>query len=293
MRSFPYILIIFLLAEFTRGEQNDNLEWMQQFNGVFPFLVAAFFIIFSLHLIIFPQLALRTLMKEYLEEGHLIHGHVLSSETKPGSAGDVFITEICYETREHKYAHSPSLKFRNPEAWVSKQLVRRYEFDHEMPRGGTVEVLLPPGPNNTRSGCPRIVVEKILNEYSHRRVLMVLIPGLILLSVCIAMSIREVLLMENQVLGWCTVLGVLGISVLVAFLYCTDAFFKSKRRRFDSARPFISSTEQAAHNAEANQISRRELLDPYAITFHEFAGHARVTEKAGGAVRLSPITSVS
>lgn len=281
------ILVLLFVTSFARAQQEkDDLKWTQELSGVFPFLIASFFIIFSLFLIIFPQLALRTLMKEYLEEGQLMEGRVLSCEMKPGSGGDVFMTEIVYETREHKYAHSPSLKFRNPEAWVKKHLVRRYEFDHEVPRGAAVEVLLPVGPNSTRSGCPRIIVEKILNEYSHRRVLLILIPGMILLIVCIAMSIREVLLMENQVLGWCTVLGGLGLSVLVAFMYCTDSFLKSKRRRFDSARPFISSTKQAANFAQAHQISRRELLDPYAITFHEFAGHARATEKSGGAVRM-------
>ena len=130
------------------------------------------------------------------------------------------------------------------------------------------------------------MVETILNEYSHQRVLMILVPGMLLLLASIAMAIREILLMENQALGWSFLVGSLGLSVLVAFLYCTDAFLKSKRRRFDSARPFISSTEQAANNAKAHQISRQELLDPYSITFHDFAGHARVTEKAGGAVRL-------
>lgn len=279
------VLLLFTVLRCSEA-QDDDLKWTQTLSGVFPFLIASFFIIFSLFLIIFPQLALRTLMKEYLEEGHLIEGKVLSCETKAGSGGESFIAEIVYEAREHRYAHNSSLKFRNPEAWETKQLVRHYEVHEEIPRGEAVDMLLPVGPNNTRSGCPRIVVERILNEYSHHRLLMILIPGLILLAASVAMAIRAVLLMENQALGWCVLFGGLGLSVLVAFLYCTDSFLKSKRRRFDSARPFISSTEQAA-NVEARQtISRQQLLDPYAITFHEFAGHARATEKAGGAVRL-------
>jgi len=288
MRALAAFLLVIILRSCQGQEeaQDDDLQWMQELSGVLPFLIAAFFIIFSLHLILFPQLATRTLMKEYLEEGQQIEGKVLSCHTKAGSGGETFIAEIVYEAREHKYAENPSLKFRNPEAWEAKQFVRRYEFDYEIPRGEVIEVLFPVGPHCTRSGCPRIVVERILNEFSPQRVLMILVPGMILLLACIAMAIRAVLLMDNQLLGWTVLLGGLGLSILVAFLYCTDAFLKSKRRRFDSARPFITTTAQQA-NAEAKvAISRQELLDPYAITFHEFAGHARVTEKAGGAVRL-------
>ena len=142
------LLVVILLASFfqwTHAEQHDDLEWTQQLSGVFPFLIAAFFIIFALHLILFPQLATRTLMKEYLEEGQVIEGKVLSCTTKAGSGGQTFITEIMYETREHKYADNPSLKFRHPEAWELKQLVRRFEFDWEMARGESVEILLPCG----------------------------------------------------------------------------------------------------------------------------------------------------
>ena len=278
------LLIVASLLRLAQAE-NDDLDWMQELSGVFPFLIAAFFIIFSLNVILFPQFATRTLMKEYLEEGIQIEGRVLSCDTKGGSGGDTFVTEIVYEIREHKYADNPSLRFRNPEAFVTKRLVRRFELDRELARGEIVEVLMPAGPNSTRSGMVREIVETILNEYSTQRVLMIIVPGLILLAVSIAMAVREVLRMENAALGWFVLFGGLGLSELLAFLYSADSFLKSKRRRFDSARPFISSTEQAAANAQASQISREQLLDPYSIPFHEFAGHARVTEKAGGAVR--------
>lgn len=280
------ILFIFCLAASADANDDDATKWMQQFNGIFPFLLASFFIIFGLHLNIFPQLATHTLMKDYLEEGQVIEGQVLSSETKAGSGGGTFLTDVVYEVREHKYADNPSLKFRNPEAYETKLLRRRFEFDYELPRGQVVEILLPSDPNFTRSGMPRIVVERILNEYSHTRVLMILIPGLILLGVCIAMSIRGVLLMENQALGWCVLCGCLGLSFLVSFLYCSDTFLKSKRRRFDSARAMVRSAEQANNNAERQQASRQQLLDPFAVSFHEFAGPTQATgRRADSAIR--------
>ena len=170
----------------------------------------------------------------------------MSSETKAGSGGDTFLTEIVYEVREHKYADNPSLKFRNPGAFETRLLRRRFEFDYEVPRGEILEVLLPANPNNTRSGMPRVILERILNEYSHTRVLMILIPGLILLCICFAMSVRGVLLMENQALGWSVLFGVLALSFVVSFLYCSDSFLKSKRKRFDSARPMIRQQNKQA-----------------------------------------------
>jgi hypothetical protein len=169
MRS-SLVLLLGLLS-FAQAEDDaiNDLEWMDAFSGMFPFLCACFFIIFSLNLLIFPQCATRQLMRRYLDEGILIEGIVLSCETKAGSGGDAFIVEVQYEASEHKYADNASLKFRNPCAFEKKQLVRRFEFDREMPRGEVVDVLLPAGPNGTRSGCPREVVEKLLDGYSHRR----------------------------------------------------------------------------------------------------------------------------
>jgi hypothetical protein len=89
---------------------------------------------------------------------------------------------------------------------------------------------------------PRVIVQRILSEYYHIRVLLILILGLILLCICFAMSVRGLLLMENRALGWSVLFGVLALSFIVSFLYCSGSFLKSKRKRFDSARPMIRST---------------------------------------------------
>jgi hypothetical protein len=275
------LVLILGLLSFAHAEEEDgnDLEWMGQFSGMFPFLCASFFIIFSLNLLLFPQFATFHLLRQYLNEGIHIDGTVLSCETKAGSGGDAFIVEVAYEASEHKFANNASLKFRNPGAFEKKQFVRRFEFDREMPRGQVVDILLPSGPNGTRSGCPREVVEKLLDGYSRMRTLLILVPGLILLAVCIGMAIWEVLRIDDPAKGWVVLFGFLGLSELMAFLFCADQFFKSKRRRFDSARPMITSEERAAA-VEANRPTREQLLDPYSVPFHEFAGHARATERA-------------
>lgn len=279
MMSSLVLLLGVLSFAYSEEEDGNDLEWIDEFSGMFPFLCASFFIIFSLNLLLFPRFATRHLIRQYLDEGILIDGTVLSCETKGGSGGDAFIVEVAYEASEHKFANNASLKFRNPGAFEKKQFVRRFEFDREMPRGQVVDVLLPSGPNCTRSGCPREVLEKLLDGYSHTRTLLLLVPGLILLTVCIGMAVWEVPRMNDRVKGWVVLVGFLGLSELMAFLFCADQFFKSKRRRFDSARPMITSKERAAA-VEATKPTREQLLDPYSITFHEFAGHARATERA-------------
>lgn len=274
-------LVLLGVASFAQAEEDaiNDLEWMDAFSGMFPFLCASFFIIFSLNLLLFPQCATLQLMREYLDEGILIQGRVLSCETKAGSGGDAFVVEVQYEASEHKHADNASLKFRNPGAFEKKQFVRRFELGREVPRGEVVDVLLPAGPNGTRSGCPREVVERLLDGYSHRRTLLILVPGLILLAICIGMAIWEVLRMDDPYKGWVVLIVILVVSELMACLFCADQFFKSKRRRFDSARPMVTH-EQNTAAAEGRKWTREQLLDPYSITFHEFAGHARATEAA-------------
>lgn len=268
---------------FARAQEvDDDLEWIQAFSGMMPFLVACSCIILGLYMLLFPQVALRALMKSYLDDAQLIMGRVLSCETKAGSGGDVFIVEVMYETTEHKFAHNASMKFRNPEAFERKQLCRRFEFDREMPRGAPCEVLLPSGPNGTRSGCPKEVIEKIFYGYSNTRTFLILTPALILLVICIGMAAREALAFDDPGVGWLVLFGWLGASAGLSFLFCADQFFKMKRRRFDAARPMISRAEQSARseaNASANAlILREELLNPYSVPYHEFAGHARASE---------------
>jgi hypothetical protein len=93
------------------------------------------------------------------------------------------------------------------------------------------------------------------------------------------MAIWEVLRMDDPFKGWVVLTVILVVSELMAFLSCADQFLKSKRRRFDSARPMVPH-EQNAAAAEGKKWTREQLLDPYSITFHEFAGHARATEVA-------------
>lgn len=75
--SSQVVMLAFCHAALADGHTNDI--WESQIRGIAPFLIASFFNIFGLQLIIFPQIATRTLMKQYLERGQAIEGTVLSS----------------------------------------------------------------------------------------------------------------------------------------------------------------------------------------------------------------------
>lgn len=252
-----------------QGTNDDFEEWVQAFSGLAPLLAASLFVIFTLHLLLYPSFALRSLMKEYLEAGRSIQGQALSSEYKAGTGGDAFLVEVLYETAEHKFADNPSMKFRFPGAIQTKKFLRRFEFDREVARGEVVEVLLLPGGYASRSGCPKEVVEKILASHNTQRMYLVGAPGLIVVLVISGLCVREVLRRDDKVTGWTVFVIGLGLIEAVSLLYCADQFLKCKQRRFFSARPFITESDRVTVEIV------KKPMDPFKIPLHEFSGHAR------------------
>ena len=255
------------------GTNDDFDEWMQAFSGLAPLLAASLFIIFTLHLLLYPSFALRSLMKEYLEAGRSIQGQALSCENKAGTGGDTFLVEVLYETAEHKFADNPSMKFRFPQATQTKKFLRRFEFDRFVARGEVVEVLLLPGGYASRSGCPREVVTKLLAGHNTQRMNLVGALGLVVVLVNSGLCVREVLKMEDKATGWTALVIGLGLIEVVSLLYCADQFLKSKQRRFYSARPFITESDRVIVEIV------NKPMDPFKIPLHEFSGHARVSER--------------
>ena len=275
-RLLHYLVLLAICNVVRSGDTTNNdefEEWLQTFSGLAPFLAVSLFVIFSLHLLLYPQYALRSLMKEYLEAGRSVQGQVLSCENKPGTGGEIFFVEVMYEFSEHKFADNPSMKFRFPGAIQNKKFLRRFEYRREVARGDVVEVLLLPGGYASRSGCPREVIETILSDFDDRRMNLLWILALILVGVIVALSVREVLRMGNPGNGWIALALGLGLIEVVSFLYCADQFMKSKQRRFYSARPFVTESERVV----AEVVNRP--MDPFKIPLHEFSGHARASER--------------
>lgn len=277
--------------EWAEGQTNNNedgLAWLDAFSGIGPYLIFIFFVVFSFHIMLYPNFAMQSLMRYYLDFGHSVIGEALSCETKAGSGGDKFIVEVMYIASEHRFADNPSQKFRNPHAFEKKKLMRRFEYSREILRGEPQEVLLIlTAAGGSRSGCPREVVENILavSSYSRQHSLLILFPSFIIIATLLGLAIREVLLMDEPSEGWIALLAGLGVIEAVSFFYVADRFAKAKRRRFDSARPMLTSIErEAAAAAAAAKKPVRYREDPFKMHLHDFSGHARATDRNAGLI---------
>ena len=257
----------------------NDLDWFDQLSGVGPFLVALFILIFILHLLIQPDWMMHSLMLSYLDNGSPIVGSVLDCEDKINKPG-VYLVEVCYQTQEHKYANNPSMRFRFPGAFETKNFVRRFEFHRSIAVGEPVVVLLPAGILFPRSGCPREVVEQILQELESRRERRIFIfgVGIVCIIILIVLSILQIVHMEDPHVGWVALVVTIGITFVMAFLFCTDQFLKRKCRTFDAARPMINAEEQRNRMAQ-KAVTDCKTVAPFSIPLNEFAGHARATER--------------
>jgi hypothetical protein len=218
----------------------------------------------------------------------------------PPSTPSRYLAEIMYEAVEHKYMDSPSLKFRHPAAHETKRFVRAFEFRHPpddefesggcpntrdpLQRGDRVPVLLLPGINNTRSGCPQHVVDRVYDAFPGRKVATILLVATVALAVLLTMTVRNSFVhLEDPRQGWAVLLVLLVASDAVGLLLSLDRFLKAKRRRFDSALPMVSAADQREaidhRRQEEDGPGLRGRGDPFKIPLHEFAGHARASER--------------
>lgn len=293
------ILLLFLLsiitqqaraADETATDDDDvatveptstvDLEWLEGFNGLGAFLAALFLIIFVSHLLIQPEWMMISLMEQYLNEGTSTIGTTLHCEERENIPGS-YLVEVIWESREHKYADNPSMKFRFPGAYDDKKFVRRFDYPRQLEHGEAVPVLLPRGNIQPRSGCPREIVERILAGVEAKRTkrVAILVFGSIAFLTVLALAVREVLNMEEAShYGWIALFGSVAIFEAMGFLYTGDQFMKKKRRTFDAARPMVNAEEQRERQ-EQRAIENCKTVPPFSIPLHEFAGHARATER--------------
>lgn len=293
--------------------ENDlAADIIESFSGLGPYLIAASLLIFGLHYFFHPMYMTRNLMKvDYLEHGVPVTGTALDCEEKQhqdsasSSSLQYYIVEVLYEAQEHKFGYSDRLKYRNPTAYETKRLARRFQFTRPVPIGDTVPVLLPRGKQNTRSGCPKEVVERIHDEHNQKlqKWIWMLVMGILAIVILIAQAIRAVYYRQQQQQhqqgqdddkdntiphpSWHGYLAIL-VTILVAeafsFLFSVDSFLKKKVKTWDACRPMVSSFEQEqrqrreAQEAEEKRRQHRGSYDnPFAIPLNEFAGHARAT----------------
>ena len=283
---WPWLTLAIGLTTLVQVQADDNnynnntsdpVDILGQFDGIGPFIVGLFLVIFVLHLVIQPNWALLDLLQVYQTQGITIPGTVLDCEVRrPGS--HLYLVECMWECKEHEHADNPSLKFRFPNAYTTKRWVRRFEFPQELGVGVGIPIILPRGNIQPRSGCPAHVVDFIWNQEQAKvgRNRIVLGVGLILICVLIGLAIPPILEMDNSNHGWLVLSVSIAVIEVVSLVVATDQFLKQKARVWDAAQPFVSAEAQQARKAAAAAAPRKTAA-PFSVPMHEFAGHARVT----------------
>jgi hypothetical protein len=315
-------------VEGQNNEENtddDDLatDIVESFAGLGPYLIVASLLIFMMHYIFHPLYMTRNLMKvDYLQHGVAVMGQALdcqekqqqqqdaTSESASSSSSSSYLVEVLYEAQEHKFGYNDRLKYRNPTAFETKRLVRRFQFTRPVTVGDVVPVLLPRGNGtqmNTRSGCPREVVERILGEQNQKlqHWFWILVLGILSIIILIAQAIQVVHYRQQQQQqeqqqdqdddtdnnihvhpawhGYVAILVAIVVAEALSFLFSVDAFLKKKVKTWDACRPMVSSYEQEqrqrreAQEAEEKRRQQRGYDNPFAIPLNEFAGHARAT----------------
>mmetsp|Transcript_23238 Transcript_23238/g.53091 ORF Transcript_23238/g.53091 Transcript_23238/m.53091 type:complete len:295 (-) Transcript_23238:98-982(-) len=266
------------------AEENEGIDlveypaWFQAYGILGPYVIALFLVVCSLHFLIFPRYLERKLMQQYVDNNVICPGYVISCEAKLGQSSK-YCVGVVYEVMEHRYADNPSMYFRFPDACDKKNILLRTEYNREVNKNEPVEVLLSER-KWPRSGIPREIVESILlgeGEYVHSTIILTI--GLLFTAFILGLSIKEVLSIDEEGFthsdGFTALLLACGTIEVFSLICAADYFFKEKRRKYDSARPMILSTDRE----EARVIAEKKPanLDPYSFKFHEFAGHARAS----------------
>jgi hypothetical protein len=241
---------VFLRTRLVRAEDGDPdfANFFQTIDTIGPYVFAVCIVIFSLHLVIYPNWATIGLMKAYLEDGARISGTVLDCEERTVSkrtcsAEKSWKADIMWECKENKFADNPILKSRHPDAIEVRRFARCFQFEKEQIVGAFVPVHLPLGITQPRSGCPAPVVERILaqeirKDKTQSRV--ALSMGLILIVMLLVATVRVINKMEYPLAGWVVLVASLSAIEAASLLYCDTEFLKTKSRRFDGARSMIS-----------------------------------------------------
>jgi hypothetical protein len=220
---WPWLLLAGLvLVQAT--DENDPVDILSNFDGIGPFIVGLFIVIFALHLLIFSNWALLDLLQVYQTEGITIPGTVLDCEARPGSP--YYLVECMWECEEHQHADNPSMKFRFPDAFVIKRWVRRFEFPQELGIGVAIPIILPRGNIQPRSGCPTHVVEFLWEQEQAKlgRNRIVLGVGLVMICVLVGLSIPPILEMDQPNHGWVVLGASIAVIEVLSMVYSADQF---------------------------------------------------------------------
>jgi hypothetical protein len=227
------------VAAGNNGESRNEII-IEDWFSLIRYLMGIGLIIFGLHSLLYSHIATYFHLHQYKHHAQSIKGDVLSCESTPAHSTKSFEMQVLYSAKEHTYKkknnHRSRKEFRYPDAFTTKQFLRRFETDWHAPRGTTLELLLLP--NAPRSALTPELLHDKQQDHSHFRTALIFIPGGLLIASLIALSVWEIETFESlreKRIG-CFVFAVALVAfLLISRAVCDVRFQKEKNRIFNSA----------------------------------------------------------
>jgi len=217
---------------------NDGFD-MEELWSLFRFLIGLGVVISALQLLLYRNFATYLHLKKYRSNGRITSGDVLScdkcnSTTPTNGAYEI---HVLYSARQHKYT-DPRMRFRFPDANTTKRLLRRFQTQSTYSRGSKIEIIFLP--NEPRSGITFETLEaKEGYNCSHCfRAVFILVPGLILISTFLILSVWEIQVMDNErdkLIGYISLILTSLIFFFGSRNIADKQFQKEKVRIFNSS----------------------------------------------------------
>jgi len=182
-------------------------------------------------------------MKKYQREGVRINGDVLSCD--PSKEAGMWDISVLYAASEHKYGNSSRGRFRYPNAQVEKRFLRRFQIQQCYERGTTLPVLTLK--SSPRTGLLEDLVYLKLQNHSHLRTILILVPGTLLLAMIMVLAVLKILSMEgsSRRMAW-VAFSVVSLIIVLACLMLADARFQvEKRQKYESAIPMTTKSSKS------------------------------------------------
>lgn len=266
------LLLVLASTSVVCAEKNDWYEVANDWSGVAKSLLGLFFVYAGVSLLLYNHIATHKIWKKYTNErfSTKVSGDVLSSE-RSSIDYNKFDVSVLYVAVVHKFENDPRNKFRYPNAYEEKRFMRTFLVGQPISRGTVLDVFILRG--MARSGCIREVVEKNTRAHSHCRTVMILVPGVALISLFVYLAVMEVSAMQDQTVGWIVLAVGLLVILMGTNMWCQRRFHRELGRTFQVAVPqkIVSSRH---HGQRSIRNDRSEpLLDSDNSSIVQSRGH--------------------
>jgi hypothetical protein len=257
-------LLVSLLIITPCDAQYSFHDFWAQWGSLLRYLVALFFAILGLHLVLYAHMATYSLMKTYMKHGKRIKGDVLDCTPIDKSRNQI---TVLYDAVVPKY-EDPRLQFRHPDAaGTVKRFMRRFDTCLLYQRGSVIDIVLLPG--LPKSGLLLEVVEMIQTQHSHLKTVLLLVPGSCLICFTLFMAvatIQENFDEEHQRHGYIVLVAFTAVISLLSRIIVGGRWEQVKNRRFLSA---VATKTATASNRKEDPLLPLVVVQGYDVLVME------------------------